>query len=85
MTWNKFNGICLLWLLLIWIVYTNDCLQYIWYFLIPFGVLFGTSLGNMGFIGIGIPIGMAIGIAIGTSMDKKAFDEGKQLDIEFKN
>ena len=49
---------------------------------IPFGVVFGVSLGNMAFIGIGIPIGMAIGIAIGTAMDKKASDEGRQLDLE---
>ena len=51
---------------------------------IPFGIAFGTSLKNMAFIGIGIPIGMAVGIAIGTDMDKKAFKEGRQLDIEFK-
>ncbi len=51
---------------------------------IPFGVVFGISLGNMAFIGIGIPIGMAIGIAVGTSMDKKAFEEKRQLDLEIK-
>ena len=49
---------------------------------IPLGVAFGTSLGNMGFIGIGLPIGMAIGMAIGSGMDKKAFEEGRQLDLE---
>lgn len=51
---------------------------------LPFGVVFGVSLGNMGLIGIGIPIGMALGIAIGTAMDKKAFESGKQLDVEIK-
>ncbi|WP_339923179.1 hypothetical protein [uncultured Cyclobacterium sp.] len=51
---------------------------------IPLGAAFGASLGNMGFIGIGIPIGMAIGLAIGTGMDKKAFEEGRQLDLELK-
>ena len=51
---------------------------------IPLGVAFGTSLGNMEYIGIGLPIGMAIGIAVGTEMDKKAFKEGKQLDLEIK-
>ena len=51
---------------------------------VPMGVAFGTSMGNMGFIGIGLPIGMAIGIAIGTSKDKKALEEGKQLDFEVK-
>tara|TARA_R110002049_G_scaffold7173_2_gene42558 strand:+ start:1039 stop:1503 length:465 start_codon:yes stop_codon:yes gene_type:complete len=51
---------------------------------IPLGLIFGTSLGNMGFIGIGLPIGMGIGIAVGSSMDKKAFEEGRQLDLEIK-
>ena len=50
---------------------------------IPMGVIFGTSLGNMSFIGIGLPIGMALGIAIGSQMDKKAFEEGRQLNLEF--
>jgi hypothetical protein len=48
------------------------------------GVVFGISVGNMAFLGIGIPIGMGIGIAIGTAMDKKAFEEGRQLNIEVK-
>lgn len=52
---------------------------------IPLGVAFGTSLGNMAFLGIGLPIGMAIGIAVGTTMDKKAFDEGRQIDLEIKH
>lgn len=51
---------------------------------IPLGVAFGASFGNMGFIAIGLPIGMVIGIAVGTVMDKKAFDEGRQLDMELK-
>ncbi len=49
---------------------------------IPLGVAFGTSLGNMAFLGIGLPIGMAIGMGVGTSMDKKAFAEGRQLDLD---
>ena len=51
---------------------------------IPLGIAFGGSLGNMAFIGIGMPIGMAIGIAVGTEMDKKASENGKQLDLEIK-
>lgn len=51
---------------------------------IPIGVAFGTSLGNMTFLAIGLPIGMGIGIAVGTIMDKKAFDEGRQIDLEIK-
>lgn len=52
---------------------------------IPLGVAFGTSLGNMAFLGIGLPIGMAIGIAVGSGMDKKAFEEGRQIDLEIKH
>jgi len=51
---------------------------------LPFGVAFGASFGNMGLLGVGLPIGMAIGIAVGSAMDKKAFDTGKQLDLEIK-
>jgi len=49
---------------------------------LPLGVVFGTSLGNMAFLGMGLPIGMAIGIAVGAGMDKKAFEEGRQIDLE---
>jgi len=49
---------------------------------VSIGVAFGVSMGNMAFIGIGIPIGMVIGMAIGAGMDKKAFEEGRQLDLE---
>lgn len=49
---------------------------------IPMGVAFGSALDNMGFIGIGIPLGMVIGMAIGAGMDKKAAEEGRQLDIQ---
>lgn len=52
---------------------------------IPLGVAFGTSLGNMAFLGIGLPIGIAIGVAVGTGMDKKAFEEGRQLDLKIKH
>jgi len=51
---------------------------------VPIGMAFGAGLGNMAFLAIGIPFGMSIGIAIGTSMDKKAFEEGRQLDIEIR-
>lgn len=51
---------------------------------LPMGVVFGMSLGNLAFLGIGLPIGMAIGIAVGTSKDKEAEKEGRQLDWELK-
>lgn len=47
---------------------------------VPMGIVFGASLGNLAFMGIGLPIGMAIGIAVGTSKDKQAKEEGRQLD-----
>lgn len=51
---------------------------------LPIGVAFGLAVGNIGLLAIGLPIGMAVGIAVGSAMDKKAFKEGRQLDIEFK-
>ncbi len=51
---------------------------------IPMGVAFGASFGNMAFVAIGIPVGMAIGIAVGSGMDKKAFEEGRQIELEIK-
>jgi hypothetical protein len=48
---------------------------------IPIGVAIGLSQGNMAFIGVGLPLGIAIGAGIGVQMDKKARDEGRQLDI----
>jgi hypothetical protein len=39
----------------------------------------------MAFLGVGLPIGMAMGMAIGTDMDKKAFKEGRQIDLEIKH
>lgn len=49
---------------------------------IPMGAAFGTSTGNMAFLGVGIPIGMVIGMAVGTKMDAKAAEEGRQLAFE---
>ena len=49
---------------------------------VPLGVAFGTSFGDMSFLAIGLPIGMVIGLAVGSGMDKKALEEGRQLDIE---
>lgn len=51
----------------------------------PLGIAFGTAIGNLGMMAIGIPIGMVIGIAVGTQLDKKAFEEGRQLSVEIKN
>lgn len=51
---------------------------------VPFGVIFSSILDNMAFLGIGIPIGMVIGMALGAGMDKKAFEEGRQIDLEIK-
>ena len=52
---------------------------------LPIGVALGSGSGNMGLIGAGLPIGVGIGIVVGSSMDKKAFNEGRQLDFEIKH
>jgi len=49
---------------------------------LPMGAAFGLSLGNMAFIGVGLPLGIALGAAYGTSLDKKACEEGRQLEVE---
>ncbi len=49
---------------------------------LPIGVLFGFSLGSMAYIGLGLPMGMLIGMAYGTFLDKKAQEDGKQLETE---
>jgi len=41
------------------------------------GVPMAVALGNMAFIGIGLPIGIAIGVAIGTSQEAKYKAEGR--------
>jgi len=51
---------------------------------LPLAVAFGASIGNMGLLGVGLPIGMAIGTLVGSRMDKKALEEGRQLNIEIK-
>ncbi|MEE1885312.1 hypothetical protein [Pedobacter flavus] len=52
---------------------------------LPLGVAFGLSVGNIGLLAIGLPIGMGIGVVVGMSMDKRALEEGRQLNIEIKN
>jgi hypothetical protein len=52
---------------------------------LPIGVAIGLSLGNIAYLGVGLPFGFIIGNAIGSSMDKKALAEGRQLNIEIKN
>ena len=51
---------------------------------LPIGAALGFSLSNMAYLGIGLPVGMSIGLAMGANMDKKAKEEGRQLDIELK-
>ena len=50
--------------------------------LVPLGTVFGSALGNIGLLGIGMPIGMVIGMGIGSGKDTKALQAGKQLDID---
>ena len=51
---------------------------------LPIGVTIGSVSGNMGMLGAGLPIGLGIGSVVGSNMDKKAFNEGRQLDFEIK-
>ena len=49
---------------------------------IPIGIAFGSSLGNMSYLAMGIPLGMILGMAVGSGMDKKAQQEGRQLEVD---
>lgn len=51
---------------------------------LPIGVAFGMSIGNLAMLSIGLPIGMAIGMGVGAGLDKKALEEGRQLQVELK-
>ncbi|GHT98716.1 hypothetical protein FACS1894142_5410 [Spirochaetia bacterium] len=52
---------------------------------LPIGFLFGLILfEDQSLISIGLPVGMSIGICFGSIMDKKAFKEGRQLDVKIK-
>lgn len=51
---------------------------------LPFGTVLGLLMGNIGLMALGLPLGLAIGVGIGTSLDKKALQEGRQIDIELK-
>ena len=48
---------------------------------LPIGVVIGLALGNIAYLGVGLPIGVAVGAGVGTRMDKKAKEEGRQLDV----
>lgn len=54
-----------------------------------FGIAIGTAMamgnGNAGMLAPGLPIGLAVGLAVGWEKDKKAFQEGRQLDTVVKN
>lgn len=52
---------------------------------LPIGLIIGLSLNNIGLLGLGLPIGIGIGVIIGVIMDKKALNEGRQLNLEIKN
>lgn len=52
---------------------------------IPIGAAFGLFMKNLGLLGIGLPIGAAIGALVGSLLDKKALEEGRQLNLEIKN
>ena len=52
---------------------------------IPIGLALGLSVNNMGLFASGLPIGMGLGIGVGALIDKKAFNDNRQLNIEIKN
>ncbi len=51
---------------------------------VPIGMAMQASSESSGYLAIGFPIGMLIGMVLGSRLDKKAFEEGRQLDVEIK-
>ena len=50
---------------------------------LPIGVVYGLCImNNIGMLAIGLPIGMGIGVCLGSWLDKKAFKEGRQLNVK---
>lgn len=49
---------------------------------VPIGLVFGIALDQMVYLGLGLPLGLVIGMVVGNTMDKKAEEEGRQLDFE---
>ncbi len=48
---------------------------------IPIGIALSAGINNYGMVGAGIAIGIGIGLAVGSEMDRKAGEEGRQLDV----
>ena len=72
-------------------IVTKDHYKNLWLAIGPsvFGFPIGLALSsnffdNMAFFIIGMPMGILIGMIIGSNMDKKAYNEGRQLDIIIK-
>ncbi len=48
---------------------------------VPIGIALSAGVNNYGMLGAGIAIGIGIGLAVGSEMDRKAGEEGRQLDV----
>lgn len=51
-------------------------------FRLPIGIAFGFFLDNFALLALVLSIGMVYGIVVGSKMDNKAYQEGRQLNIE---
>jgi len=51
---------------------------------IPLGFAFATYLENIAFLATGLPIGAAIGLQLGSKLDKRAYNEGRQINVNIK-
>ncbi|NNJ89609.1 MAG: hypothetical protein HKP53_09415 [Eudoraea sp.] len=50
-------------------------------FVMPIVIALSAGIDNYGMIGAGIAIGIGIGLAVGMEMDRKAKDQGRQLNF----
>ena len=51
----------------------------------PVGIAYGAAIGNVGLFPTGIGFGMVIGLLLGSRMDKKAFEERRQLGVDVRH
>ncbi|WP_297764122.1 hypothetical protein [uncultured Muriicola sp.] len=48
---------------------------------VPIGIALSAGINNYGMLGAGMAIGLGIGLAVGSEMDRKAGEEGRQLNV----
>lgn len=51
---------------------------------IPIGFGLAAYFGNVTFFGVGLALGAIVGLKVGSQMDKRAYNEGRQINVNIK-